>query len=234
MNEDQTLQARLFALQDLSYRDFQCRLLPTVDPDAIIGIRTPVLRQFAKEFAREPEEQAFLQSLPHRYFEENNLHAFLIESMKDYDGTVAALDAFLPYVDNWATCDQMRPKSFKKHLPALREQIRVWLASPHAYTIRFAMEMLMTFFLDAAFRPEYLDWVAGVRSEEYYVNMMAAWFFATALAKQYNAALPYIRERRLDPWTHNKAIQKAVESYRITDAQKSVLKGMKVKRPKQG
>ena len=153
--------------------------------------------------------------------------------MKDYSQVIAALDAFLPYVDNWATCDLMSPKIFKKHLPELREQIQVWMASSHTYTIRFGIEMLMTFYLDEQFQPEYLDWVADVHSEEYYVNMMIAWYFATALAKQYDAALPYLQEHRLEPWTHNKAIQKAIESYRITDEQKAYLRSLKVKLPKQ-
>ena len=230
---EQTVQARLFELQDVKYRDFQCRLMPTVDPDTVIGVRTPELRKFAKAFGKEPEAAEFLSILPHQYYEENNLHGFLIETMKDYDRVIAALDAFLPYVDNWATCDLMSPKIFKKHLPKLREQIRVWMASRHPYTVRFGMEMLMTFYLDEAFLPEYLDWVAGVQSEEYYVRMMVAWFFATALAKQYDAALPYLREHRLEPWTHNKAIQKAIESYRITEEQKVYLRGLKVKLPKE-
>ena len=233
MNTETTIRARLFELQDLSYRDFQCKLMPTVDPDTVIGVRTPELRKLAKSFSKEPEAEAFLRTLPHRYYEENNLHGFLIETMKDYSQVIAALDAFLPYVDNWATCDLMSPKIFKKHLPELREQIQVWMASSHTYTIRFGIEMLMTFYLDEQFQPEYLDWVADVHSEEYYVNIMIAWYFATALAKQYDAALPYLQEHRLEPWTHNKAIQKAIESYRITDEQKAYLRSLKVKLPKQ-
>ncbi len=193
------------------------------------GIRTPELRKYAKTFSKTPEAAEFLKILPHRYYEENNLHGFLIESMRDYGQVIAALDAFLPYVDNWATCDLMRPKVFQKHLPELLEEIRRWMASDRTYTIRFGMEMLMTFYLDEAFRPEYLDWVAEVRSQEYYVNMMIAWYFATALAKQYGAALPYIENHRLEPWTHNKAIQKAIESYRITEEQKMYLRTLKVK-----
>ena len=228
---EQSVQARLFELRDPKYRDFQCKLMPTVDPDTVIGVRTPELRKLAKTFRKEPEAAEFLKILPHKYYEENNLHGFLIETMKDYGQVIAALDAFLPYVDNWATCDLMRPKIFRKHLPELREQIRRWMASDHVYTIRFGIEMLMTFFLDDQFQPEYLDWVAGVHSEEYYVNMMIAWYFATALAKQYDASLPYLRERCLEPWTHNKTIQKAIESYRITDEQKAYLRSMKVKLP---
>ena len=229
MSVEQIVQARLFALQDTEYRDFQCRLIPNVAPNTVIGVRTPELRKFAKDFAKEPEAAEFLRILPHRYFEENNLHGFLIERMKDYDRVIAALDAFLPFVDNWATCDQLRPGVFAKRPPQLREQIQIWMASGHTYTVRFGIEMLMCLYLDDAFLPEYLDWVAAIRSDEYYVNMMTAWFFATALAKQYDAALPYIEERRLAPWTHNKAIQKAVESYRIADAQKAYLRSLKVK-----
>lgn len=229
MSVEQTVQARLFELQDAQYREFHCKLIPNVNPDTVIGVRTPELRKFAKAFSKEPEAAEFLQILPHKCYEENNLHGFLIEAMKDYNQVIHALDTFLLYVDNWATCDLMRPKVFGKHLPELREQIKIWMASGHTYTIRFGIEMLMTFFLDSQFQPEYLDWVAKVRSEEYYVNMMIAWFFATALAKQYDAALPYIQQHRLESWTHNKAIQKAIESYRITDEQKAYLRNLKVK-----
>lgn len=228
-NTEKTVQTRLFELQDLKYRDFNSKLIPTVDRSTVIGVRTPELRKFAKAFAKTPEAAEFLQILPHKYYEENNLHGFLIENMKDYDQAIAALDAFLPYVDNWATCDLMRPKVFKKHMPELREQIKIWIASDHTYTVRFGIEMLMSFYLDEPFQPEYLEWVAGVKSEEYYVNMMIAWYFATALAKQYDATLPYIQQCRMEPWTHNKAIQKAIESYRITDEQKAYLRSLKVK-----
>ena len=228
-----TLHDQLFALQDLEYRAFHSRLMPTVDPETIIGVRTPELRKLARGFAREPEAAAFLQTLPHRYYEENNLHGFLIETIKDFDQCISALDAFLPYVDNWATCDLMSPKVLKQDLPRLLTHIRRWMASGHVYTIRFGMEMLMRYYLDEAFRPEYLDWVAAVHSEEYYVNMMIAWFFAEALAKQYDAALPYLLKHRLDVWTHNKAIQKARESYRITPEQKAYLKTLK-RRPEDG
>lgn len=226
---EKSVQSRLFALQDLKYRGFNCKLIPTVPPETIIGVRTPELRKFAKAYAKEPDAAEFLKILPHKYYDENNLHGFLIETMKDYSQVISALDAFLPYVDNWATCDLIRPNVFKKHLPELLEQIKIWMASGHTYTIRFGMEMLMAFYLDEHFQPEYLEWVAGIRSEDYYVNMMIAWFFATALAKQYGAALPFILQRRLDTWTHNKAIQKALESYRITDEQKKLLRCLKIK-----
>lgn len=226
------IQTALFALRDPAYQAFQSKLIPTIDPQTVIGVRMPALRKLAREIAGTPVAEGFLQEPPHRYYEENNLHGLLISAIPDYDGAVAALETFLPYVDNWATCDLIRPKVFGKHLPELREQIRIWLASDHPYTIRFGMEMLMTFFLDGQFQPEYLDWVAGVESKEYYVNMMAAWYFATALAKQYDAVLPYIQQRRLEPWTHNKTIQKAMESERIPDGQKAYLRGLKVKLPK--
>lgn len=228
-NIEEQIQNRLFELQDLKYRDFQCKLMPTVDPETVIGVRTPEMRKLAKEFSKTPEAMEFLRILPHKYYEENNLHGFLIETIKDYNQTIAAIDAFLPYVDNWATCDLMSPKIFKKHLPELYEKIRTWLKSGQPYTVRFGIGMLMSFYLDENFRPEMLDLVASVKSEEYYVNMMIAWYFATALAKQYAAALPYIRQRRLDRWTHNKAIQKAIESYRISDDVKATLRTLKAK-----
>ncbi|HEX2938628.1 MAG TPA: DNA alkylation repair protein [Ruminiclostridium sp.] len=223
-----TIQSSLFELQDLKYRDFQCKLMPTVNPDTVIGVRTPELRKLAKKFAKMPEIAEFLDVLPHKYYEENNLHGFLLETIKDYDRVVAALDKFLPYVDNWATCDLMSPKVFKKHLPELLEKIKVWLKSDHTYTVRFGIEMLMSFYLDEYFEPEYLVLVSGVKSEEYYVKMMIAWYFATALAKQYDFSLPFIEQHRLDKWEHNKAIQKAIESYRITDDQKAYLRTLKV------
>lgn len=221
------LRRRLFALQDLDYRAFHCRLIPNVPPERVIGIRTPALRALARDFAKTPEATRFLTALPHVYYEENNLHGFLVEQGKDFAAVVQALDEFLPYVDNWATCDLMRPKVFSRHLPELLPCIRRWMASRHPYTIRFGIEMLMTFYLDEAFQPEQLAWVAGLRSEEYYVNMMIAWYFATALAKQYEAALPYLQERRLTAWTHNKTIRKAVESYRITAEQKNELRALR-------
>ena len=229
MGIEQLVRARLYAMQDLPYRDFQCRLVPTVAAEAMIGVRTPELRKFARAFAKTPEAAEFLTSLPHRYYEENNLHGFLIESMKDFGQAVAALDIFLPYVDNWATCDLMRPKVFRKNLPESLIAIRRWLTSEETYTIRFGIEMLMTFYLDEEFQPEYLNWVAELKSEEYYVNMMVAWYFATALAKQWESVIPYIEERRLSQWCYNKSIQKAVESTRITPEQKDYLRGLRWK-----
>ena len=222
------IRARLFEMQDVQYREFTAKLIPTVSPERIIGVRTPDLRKYAAELSRTEDAAVFMAALPHRYHEENTLHGFLIERIADYDACVAALDAFLPYVDTWATCDSIRPRCFKRNLSRLIGEIRRWMASEQTYTIRFGVEMLMCFYLDGAFDPVYLDWVADLRSEEYYVNMMIAWFFATALAKQWDAALPVIEARRLDPWVHNKAIQKAVESYRIPADRKNLLRTRKI------
>ena len=206
------IQSELFALQDKKYRDFHAGLLPTVPKETIIGIRKPAIRGYARKLAGTPEAAEFMRTLPHEYFDENDLHGMLINEIKDYSEAVAALDVFLPYVDNWATCDLIRPLPFNEH----------------TYTCRFGMEMLMTHYLDAEFETEYLDWAADIRSEEYYLRMMQAWFFATALAKQYDAALPYIENRRLDKWTHNKSIQKSIESYRVSDEHKAYLRGLRI------
>ena len=226
---------KLFSFQDTKYRDFQVKLIPTVSADSVIGVRTPRLRTFAKELSKtlgtEDGEGVsdFLSSLPHKYFDENQLHAFLISEQKDFDKCVSLLEEFLPYIDNWATCDQLSPKIFKKNREKLLPLIEKWLSSSKTYTIRFAVGMLMQHFLDSDFNPSYLEKVAEIRSEEYYVNMMIAWYFATALAKQYEASLPYIERKKLAPWTHNKAIQKAIESYRITKEQKEYLKSLKTR-----
>ena len=223
------IQERLLALQDLKYRDFQNKLIPNIPSERIIGVRTPALRALAKELHGREDVEGFLSALPHRYFEENQLHAFLLSLERDYDKTVERLDAFLPYVDNWATCDQMSPKVFRKHRAELLAAIDRWLVSEHPYTVRFGVGMLMQHYLDEDFREEHLARVAALRSGEYYVNMMIAWYFATALTKRYNEALPYIEQRRLDPWTHNKAIQKAVESNRVPDTTKEYLRTLKCK-----
>ncbi|MBQ4514878.1 MAG: DNA alkylation repair protein [Anaerolineaceae bacterium] len=221
------IQKMLFGLQDERYRDFQYKLIPTVPPENVIGVRTPELRKLAKQLGKDERISEFLNDLPHRYFDENQLHAFLVSDIKDFPKGMAEVNRFLPYVDNWATCDQMSPKVFKKHRPELLEQIKVWLISDHTYTVRFALGMLMQHFLDENFDPAYLEMAASIRSDAYYINMMTAWYFATALAKQYEAALPYLEKERLDKWTHNKTIQKAVESYRITDEQKAYLKELR-------
>ena len=229
LTEDDDMKEELFNLQDIEYRDFQKKLIPTVDPETVIGVRTPQLRKLAKQLRGTSEAEAFLETLPHDFFDENQLHAFLISEEKDYDKCIRRVEAFLPYIDNWATCDQLSPKVFKKHKGELLLCIRKWLKSKHTYTIRFAIGMLMQHFLDDDFDLQYPEMVARVHSEEYYVNMMVAWYFATALAKQYEAAVPYLEEQKLDIWTHNKAIQKARESYRITPEQKEYLKSLKRK-----
>ena len=238
------IKSRLFALQDVPYRDFQAKLIPTVDPETMIGVRTPALRQLAKDLAKTPadngrtvpekkraglppEISAFLSELPHRYFDENQLHAFLISGIKDFEVCIAETERFLPFVDNWATCDQMSPKIFRKHRPELLPYIRKWIASEKTYTVRFGTGMLMEHFLDDDFDPAYPELVSRIRSEEYYVNMMTAWYFATALAKQYDSVLPYLTEKRLDPRVHNMTIRKAVESFRITPEQKAYLKTLR-------
>ena len=220
------IQERLFALQDEKYREFQRSLIPGLPRENIIGIRIPAMRKLAKEFVKEPEAAVFLKQLPHTYYDENILHALLIAEIKDYDACMEAVEAFLPYIDNWAVCDGLSPKVFGKHKAELLEKIRLWIPSEHIYTCRFGIGMLMRWFLDEDFQPGYLELPAAVRSEEYYVNMMTAWFFATALAKQWDSAITYLEQNRLDPWTHNKTIQKARESYRITTEQKEYLKNI--------
>ncbi|MDY2637589.1 MAG: DNA alkylation repair protein [Phascolarctobacterium sp.] len=218
---------KLQELSDLGYRDFQAKLMPTAAKETIIGVRTPAMRALAKELKGTELAAEFMKELPHQYFDENQLHAFLINELKDYDECLQELERFLPYVDKWATCDQLSPKVLKKQPEATLEAIRKWMASQHVYTIRFGMEMLMSFYLDAWFKPEYLAWVAADRNDEYYVKMMVAWFFATALAKQYEATVPYLEQRLLPEWSHKKAIQKACESYRITKEQKEYLRTLK-------
>lgn len=217
---------QLFTLQDVTYRDFQRKLIPNIDPETIIGVRTPELRKLAKQMR---EWECFKQELPHHYFEENQLHAFLLGAGKNFQKTVAEVDTFLPYVDNWATCDQLNPKIFGKHHEELLPYIQRWITSDRVYTIRFAIDMLMSHYLDENFRPEYPEMVASVTHDDYYVRMAAAWYFATALAKQYDTVLPYITQYRLPKWTHNKAVQKTVESYRITPEQKEFLKQFRIK-----
>lgn len=221
------LQARLLALQDEKYRAFHCRLMPTVPPEKVIGVRTPILKKLARELKKAPDTAQFLKNLPHHFYEENNLHGMLISEIKDYDETIAALNAFLPFVDNWATCDLISPKSFRLRPAPLLPQIRMWLSDKHPYAVRFGIGMLLKFYLDEQFADEQLEWVASIQSQEYYINMMIAWYFATALAKQYSSAIVYLEERRLPAWIHRKTIQKAIESYRITDAQKQYLRTLK-------
>ena len=224
------LYRKLYDLQDLKYRDMQIKIIPTVKPESVIGVRTPELKSIAKDILKDGNYKGFLEELPHRYFEENQLQAFIISGIKDLNECMEDLETFLPYVDNWATCDQMSPKIFRKHKDLLLAHIIEWIDSEKTYTVRFGVGMLMEHFLDDDFDPLYPEMVAKLRSEEYYVNMMIAWYFATALAKQYESILPFSEEKRLDDWTHNKAIQKSMESRRITEEQKLYLKSLKVVR----
>ena len=226
---EREVQAKLFSMQDIGYREFQSKLIPDLSIERMIGVRTPQLRDFSKEFGRTAEAAAFMKCLPHTYYEENNLHACLIERILDYDAAISALEEFLPYIDNWATCDMLRPKVFKKNLPRLLEKIRGWLRSDLPFVVRFGLEMLMIHFLDDAFQPEYLELAANVDRKEYYVRMMVSWFFATALAKRYEETVVYLEQYRLPVWVHNKTIQKATESYRISVKKKVFLKSLKIK-----
>ncbi len=226
------IQARLFALADEKYRDFNAKLVPNVDNAAFIGVRTPALRQLAKELSGTAEREKFMAALPHEYFEENQLHAFFIEQIRDFDTCIAALEAFLPYVDNWATCDQMNPKVLGRDKARLLINVRAWLKSDKCCTVRYGIGQLMRWYLNEDYSDEYPRLVCSVESEEYYVRMMVAWFFATALAKQYDAVLPYFTAHRLNTWTHNKAIQKALESYRVSDEHKAQLRALKIKERK--
>ena len=227
MAELTKLQKQLFELQDLKYRDFHSKLMPETDKETVIGIRTPVLRTFAKEFAGTSEAEAFLRQLPHRYYEENNLHMMLITGIKDYEKCMEEIQRFLPCIDNWATCDYPAPKCFARHKDQVLEEAKRWISSGETYVIRYGIGMLMRLFLDEDFSSEYLEMTAAVQSQEYYVNMMIAWYFATALAKQWDATVPYIEQHKLSDWVHRKTVQKAVESYRITPEQKEYLKGFR-------
>ena len=219
----------LFKLQDKKYREMQIKIIPNIDPNSIIGVRTPELRKYAKDLFKSNNYKSFLENLPHKYFDENQLHAFIIFDLKDYNECITYTNKFLPYVDNWATCDQMSPKVFKKHKEELLKEIKVWIKSKKTYTIRFGIDKLMQLYLDEDFKEEYLKLVSNIKSNEYYVNMMIAWYFATALAKQYDTTIKYIENNKLDKWTHNKTIQKAIESYRITNEKKEYLRSLKIK-----
>ena len=223
----QDIQTELFALQDKQFRAFHTKLIPTVDPDCVIGVRTPALRKLAKKYSTHPEIGDFFKSTPHRYFDENQVHAFMISELKDFGQCIHEVNHFLPYVDNWATSDQLSPKVFKKHHSELFQHIQTWIQSNHTYTVRFGIGMLMQHYLDEDFDISYPEMLTHIHSDEYYINMMIAWYFATALAKRYEQVLPWLEHNRLDPWTHNKTIQKAIESYRITNTQKAYLKSLK-------
>jgi len=224
VNTTEEIQKKLLDMADCEYRDFSAKLMPTVDKNTVIGIRVPLLRKFAKKLT---DYQEFIDELPHKYFEENNLHAFLIERESDFDKCIEMLNNFLPYVDNWATCDGMKPKVLKKYPDKLLHHIMRWIKSDDTYTVRYGINLLMSFYLDGNFKKEYLSSVANVKSEEYYINMMRAWYFATALAKQYDSTLPYIEGNILDVWTHNKTIQKSIESNRISEDGKKYLRTLK-------
>ncbi len=221
------IREKLFEMQDLGYRDFQAKLMPTVDRERIIGVRIPTLRKYAKQLRKHPEYSDFLAELPHKYYEEDNLHGFLLEQEKDYESCLEAMEYFLPYMDNWATCDLVSPKVFGEYKEELTKAIDRWLSSEKTYTVRYGINMLMRYFLKEDFRPEYLERVAKIRSGEYYVRMAVAWYFATALTEQYEAALPFIEKKCLEPWTHNKAIQKARESLQIEKSRKEYLSRLK-------
>jgi hypothetical protein len=220
---------QLFELQDLSYKDFHKKLIPNIDEDNIIGVRTPVLRKFAKEFAKSELKDEFLNSLPHKYYDENNLHAFVIEAIKDYDECINKIDEFLPYIDNWATCDLLSPKIFKKHKKEVYDKIKIWLKSDKTYTVRFAIVTLLANYLDDGFEEEMLTLVTDIKSEEYYINMAIAWYVSVALVKQYDSTIKLIQSKKLDKFTHNKSIQKAIESYRVDDDKKKYLRTLKIK-----
>jgi hypothetical protein len=223
------IEKELFKLQDKKYREIQVKTITNIDPDTIIGVRSPELRKMAKELYKSNNYEEFLNDLPHKYFDENQLHAFILGEIKDYDECLGYVKKFLPYVDNWATCDQSTPKSFLKNTDKLIGEIKKWIKSKESYTIRFGIGMLMRSYLDDNFKEEYLEMVSKIKSDEYYVNMMIAWYFATALAKQYDSAIKYIENNKLDIWVHNKTIQKAVESYRVTDEHKDYLRSLKRK-----
>ncbi len=218
---------KLFSLSDEKYRNFHSKLMPTVDKNKVIGVRTPTLRKFCSELYKSADCKDFMLDLPHKYYEEDNLHAFFIDKMKDFDECVSAIEKLLPYIDNWATCDMLRPKTLKKKPKRLLGYIYKWLGSDKVYTVRYGIGCLCSFYLDENFSPEQLSRVAEIKSEEYYINMMIAWYFATALAKQYESTVPYIEERKLPEWVHRKTIQKAVESYRISDETKAYLRSLK-------
>lgn len=220
---------RLFGLKDEKYADFQSKLTPGVPRECFIGVRNPDVRKLAKEYLKDPESELFMKELPHKYYDENMLHGMMISEIKDYGKCLEALDMFLPYVDNWAVCDSMSPKIFKKHRSELIDQIKVWISSERSYTCRFGIGTLMGHYLDEDFNAEYLELPASVKSDEYYVKMMVAWFFATALAKQWDASVPYIEQGRLDKWVHNKTIQKARESFRVSPEHKEYLSSLKIK-----
>ena len=219
----------LFEIKDEKYKSFQSKLIPTVEKSTVIGVRVPHLRKIAKELLKSGEHHDFISKLPHRYYEENLLHSLILCEIADFEECLHHTEAFLPFVDNWAVCDSLRPKCFKNHKSELLEHIKGYLHSSHSYTVRFGIEMQMVHFLDENFNPDFLKTVSEIKSDDYYVNMMIAWYFATALSKQYETTIQYIEKKTLDLWVHNKTIQKAVESYRIDSKTKEYLKTLKEK-----
>lgn len=223
------IQNRLLALEDKEYKEFTAKLIPNIDPSTIIGVRIPKIRVLAKQIYLKREYEKFLSSLPHKYHEENILHGCLIEQIKDFSKVIEYLSSFLPFVDNWAVCDTCTPKIFKKNKKELLTIIKSWIKNGDIYTRRYAIRMLMCFYLDDDFDPNHLNIVVSIKSDEYYLKMMVAWYFATALAKQWAYTITVFENRLLEPWTHNKAIQKAVESYRVTNDNKDYLRRLKIK-----
>lgn len=223
------LEKQLWNQQDKAYQQFHSRLVPTLNSKTIIGVRVPQLRKIAKEFMRREECSTFLDTLPHNYYEENMIHGIIISKEKDYQTCVMRLNQFLPYVDNWAVCDGLSPTILKAHPKEAEKQLQCWIKTKETYTIRFGIGMYLSYYLDEYFKKAHLKQVSDIYSEEYYVNMMIAWYFATALAKQWDATIPYLEKKKLSPWVHNKTIQKAIESYRITNQQKEYLRTLRVK-----
>jgi 3-methyladenine DNA glycosylase AlkD len=224
-----TIREKLFTFEDPKYRDFQSKLVPNIEKETIIGVRTPDMKKIAKEFAREESTKDFLKDLPHKYYEENLVHIFILSMIKDFDECVKGLEAFFPYIDCWPVCDQSSPGIFKKNHEKILPLVKKWIDSDHVYTSRYGMRILMNEFLGEDFKPEYLTWVASKKGDDYYLKMMVAWYFATALAKQYDESVKVIERKELDPWTHNKAIQKACESFRVSDEHKEYLRTLKIK-----
>ena len=222
-----TVYEELLKVKDDKYKEFQAKLVPNIDPDIILGVKTPEMRQIAKDIFNSKEKDAFLKDLPHKYYEENLVHFFIISMIKDFDECIREVETFLPYVDCWPVSDQATPRSFKKNHEKLLPYIKKWIKSKHLYTSRFGIRMLMNEFLGDEFKDEYAKLVASVKSDEYYLKMMVAWYFATALAKNYDETIKYIEERKLDDWVLKKTIQKAVESYRVTDEHKEYLKSFR-------
>lgn len=229
---EQKIRQQLREMQDLAYRNFHAKLIPNIDKETVIGVRTPALRAYAKKLCKEEPQTAacFLQKLPHAYYEENNLHGLLIgQSAKTPQEALDQIDAFLPYVDNWATCDMLPPKIFRKDLPLVRSRILPWLASEETYRVRFAIVAMLTFFLDEEFEESDLTRLAEIHSEEYYINMAIAWYYSFALIKQYDRTIGLFEAKKLAPWIQNKSIQKAIESYRIAPETKAYLRTLKSK-----